>query len=89
MESGQKPFASPRFLPDGRHFLVSIVDDPALYLASLDTSGTRKLMEDGASAVYAAGHLFYSRGTRILARPFDARTAGVLWRRSADDGRDR
>ncbi len=70
--SGQKAFASPRFLPDGRHFLVSVVDDPALYLASLDTPGTRKLMEDGSSAVYAAGHLFYSRGTRILARPFDA-----------------
>ena len=29
-------------------------------------------MEDGSSAVYAAGHLFYSRGTGVFARPFDA-----------------
>ncbi len=28
-------------------------------------------MEDGADAEYAAGHLFYSRATRLFARPFD------------------
>ena len=48
------------------------MDDPAFYVASLDTPGTRKLMDDGSSAVYAAGHLFYPRGTGIFARPFDA-----------------
>ena len=68
---GQKPYASPKFLPDGRHFLVTVVDDPALYVASLDAPDTRKLLEDGASAGYAAGHLFYSRGTGLFARPFD------------------
>jgi len=70
-KSGQKPYASPKFLPDGRHFLVTVVDDPALYVASLDAPGTRKLLEDGASAGYAEGHLFYSRGTGLFARPFD------------------
>ena len=60
---GQRRFAFPRFLPDGRHFLVTVVDDPAVYVASLDTPGLRKVMDDGASAVYAAGHLFYSRGS--------------------------
>jgi eukaryotic-like serine/threonine-protein kinase len=70
---GQKHFVFPRFLPDGRHFLVSVVDDPALYVASLDAVGTRKIIEDGASAVYAAGHLFYSRGAGVFARPFDPR----------------
>ena len=60
------------FFPDGRHFLVTVVDDPALYVASLDAPGMRKVMDEGASAVYAAGHLFYSRGTGVFARPFDA-----------------
>jgi eukaryotic-like serine/threonine-protein kinase len=71
-QPGQKPFTAPRFLPDGRHFLISVLDDPALYVASLDGPGTRKLMEDGSSAVYAAGHLLYSRGTGVFARQFDA-----------------
>jgi eukaryotic-like serine/threonine-protein kinase len=64
-------FASPRFLPDGRRFLVTVVADPALYVASLDAPGLQKIMEDGAPAEYAAGHLFYSRATGIFARPFD------------------
>jgi hypothetical protein len=38
---GQKAFAAPKFLPDGRHFLVMRVDDPAVYVASVDVPGTR------------------------------------------------
>jgi Tol biopolymer transport system component len=76
-QPGQKSFTAPRFLPDGRHFLVSVVEDPALYVAALDTSGVRKVMEDGSSAVYAAGYLLYSRGTAVLARPFDAQRLEV------------
>ena len=68
---GQSSFASPKFLPDGRHFLVTVVGDPALYVASLETTHTRKIMEDGSSAVYAAGHLLYSRGGGVFARDFD------------------
>jgi eukaryotic-like serine/threonine-protein kinase len=74
---GRKPFTAPRFLPDGRHFLVSVVDDPALYVAALDASGVRKLIEDGSSAVYAAGYLYYDRGTAVFARPFDAQRLEV------------
>ena len=43
-----------------------------MYVASLDAPGTRKVMDDGAPAVYAAGHLFYSRRAGVFARPFDA-----------------
>ena len=50
----------------------SVVDDPAVYVASVDVPGTRKILDDAASAAYAAGHLFYSRGTALFARPFDA-----------------
>lgn len=70
--AGQRAFGWPRFLPDGRRFLVTQVDDPALYVASLDTSGTIKLPQDGAQAVYAAGHLLFFRGVGAYARPFDA-----------------
>jgi eukaryotic-like serine/threonine-protein kinase len=70
-EPGQTRFESPQFLPDGRRFLVTVVGDPTLYVASLDAPGTRKVMEDGARALYAARHLFYSRGTGLIARPFD------------------
>jgi eukaryotic-like serine/threonine-protein kinase len=69
---GQKAFVAPKFLPDGRHFLVKRVDDPAVYVASVDVPGTRKILDDASSVTYSAGHLFYSRGTTLFARPFDA-----------------
>ena len=68
----QGDFMSPRFLPDGRHFMVNSVADPAVYLASVDAPGTRKILDDASSAAYAAGHVFYSRGAGLFARPFDA-----------------
>ena len=43
-----------------------------MYVGSLDEPNTRKLMEDGASPRYADGYLFYSRGTTLFARQFDA-----------------
>jgi Tol biopolymer transport system component len=69
---GQASFTSPRFLPDGRHFLVNMVGDPATYLASIDSPGIRKILDDALSAAYGAGHLVYSRGEALFARPFDA-----------------
>ena len=69
---GERQFVSPRFLPDGRHFIVNVKGDSALYLASIAAPGTRKILDDASSAAYGAGHLFYSRGTGLFARPFDA-----------------
>jgi eukaryotic-like serine/threonine-protein kinase len=66
-----KSFEFPRLLPDGRHFIVNVSEDPALYLASLDGPGTRKILEDALSVACAAGHLFYARGASLYARPFD------------------
>jgi dipeptidyl aminopeptidase/acylaminoacyl peptidase len=59
-------------LPDGRHFLVSKRDDPALYVASLDGTGIQSLNEEGSRPVYAAQHLLFFRGANVFARPFDA-----------------
>ena len=69
--AAQKDFAVPSYLPDGRHFTVSIAGDPAVYVASVDGTGMRKILDDGSSAFYAAGYLFYARGASLFARPFD------------------
>jgi len=76
-KAGQRTFESPNILPDGRHFLVSGVEDRAVYIASLDVPGLQKIMEDGAPAAYAAGHLYYSRGTGVFVRPFDPRRLAI------------
>ena len=71
-KAGESAFVWPRFLPDGRHFLVSKIGDPAVYVASLDAVGIRQVAEEGSRAVYAAGQLVYFRGASVFARPFDA-----------------
>jgi eukaryotic-like serine/threonine-protein kinase len=68
----RKIFTRPKLLPDGRHFLLTAPGETGIYVASLDEPNTRKLMEDGASPRYANGYLFYSRGTTLFARQFDA-----------------
>ena len=37
------------------------------------SQGTRQILDDASSVAYSAGHLFYSRGTTLFARPFDAK----------------
>ena len=87
--AGKRAFESPRFLPDGRRFLVTEVGDPASYLASLDAPGLQKLPQDGSRCIYAAGHLLFFRGASAYARRFNpARVeftgAEVLLAESAD-----
>ena len=67
-----KAFWAPRFLPDGRQLLLAGFDVPGVYLASLDSSQVRRILEDGGPATFAAGHLFYSRGMSLFARSFDS-----------------
>jgi eukaryotic-like serine/threonine-protein kinase len=71
-KAGESAFVWPRFLPDGRHFVVSKISDPALYVASLDAVGMQQVAEEGSRALYAAGHLVFFRGPSVFARPFDA-----------------
>ena len=69
--SGKPAFESPRFLPDGRRFLVTEVGERASYLASLDAPGLQKLPQDGSRCIYAAGHLLFFRGAGAYARRFN------------------
>lgn len=66
---------TPRFLPDGRHFLYSATGSPetrGVHVAALDESDSRRLLDIDSPAAYTAGHLFYLLQDTLVARPFDA-----------------
>jgi serine/threonine protein kinase len=69
-------WGTPKFLPDGQHFLYwAGSGDPALagtYLASLDGKERRLLVKDDATAVYASGFLLDVRGGALMAQSFDS-----------------
>jgi eukaryotic-like serine/threonine-protein kinase len=72
----------PVFLPDGDHFfhVVGGSDErQGLYVSSLATSASRRLLPDRTSAVFAPGtsepsrgQLLFVREDRLLAQPFDS-----------------
>jgi serine/threonine protein kinase len=78
--AGDVQHAHPFFLPDGQHFLYSVVgnratgatDPHAVFLGSL-TPGEPPLqvLDRGTNAKFANGHLLYARGGKLLAKPFD------------------
>jgi Tol biopolymer transport system component len=66
----------PSFLPDGQHVIYLAVrgDVRELRVASLDSADTVSLGPADASAVYADGHLLFSRDGSLMARPFNSTT---------------
>ena len=69
----------PWFLPDGRHFLYTALNEETrladtLMLGSLDSPETRRLVATTSSGMYASGHLLFRRSTTLLAQPFDPDT---------------
>jgi Tol biopolymer transport system component len=73
LDTDQSGHVSPRFLPDGRHFLYFVIGKPeaaGVYVDSIDRSSPRRLAAD-SSAMYASGHLIFVRRGTVLARPFD------------------
>jgi Tol biopolymer transport system component len=74
--------SSPQFLPDGRHFLYFVqsgrTENRGIYLGSLDSRESRRLLSTERNAVYAGppsgrGHLLFMHGTSLMAQPFDGR----------------
>jgi serine/threonine protein kinase len=67
----------PFFLPDGEHFLFSLLEleakDPKtdVYLGSLGKFTPEKILGDAAHAVYRSGYLFFLRQGILMAQPFD------------------
>ncbi len=69
--------AWPGFLPDGRHFLYSVVsadpDSAGVFVSDLGTTTPQRLIDVMSSCVYAApGFLVYARFATLYAQPFDA-----------------
>ena len=73
---GEVAHQTPSFLPDGRHFLFSVVTagqrSGTTFVGSLDAPDRMQLLDTGAGAVYAApGYLLFVRDGAIVARRFD------------------
>jgi Tol biopolymer transport system component len=70
-----KVFVKPRFLPDGKHFLIaSDSRDPAArgtYFASLDGRESRLVVGGNLLAIYASGFLLYVKGNTLMAQAFE------------------
>jgi Tol biopolymer transport system component/predicted Ser/Thr protein kinase len=69
--------AWPYFLPDGKHFLYSIIasnsERSGIYVGSLDSKDTKLILKAHSSALYAPpGYLLFNRAGTLLAQPFDA-----------------
>ncbi len=86
--AGPIAHASPRFLPDGRHFIyLRLSQEPdvnGLYVGTLDADpdaqDPTRLLATPRSVAYApspasagAGHLLFMEDRRLLAQPFDDR----------------
>jgi eukaryotic-like serine/threonine-protein kinase len=76
LEPGQNDHRAPFILPDGQHFLYYSRGSPlvrGVWVARLDGSEPRRLLDADAAGVYAAsGHLLFVRSGELLAQPFDA-----------------
>ena len=72
-ETGQR---YPEFLPDGRHFLyMSRGTSTAIYLGSVDSKETKKLVDTNFRAVFVPpGYLLYINNGALLAQAFDPKS---------------
>src|SRR5207244_2082794 len=70
---------SPVFLADGRRFLYSRQSgsEPGIYLSSLDSRDTRRLVRYGGTVQISQGSIVYSRGGTVVAQPFDAQNGSL------------
>ena len=66
--------SAPFFLPDGRRFLYSVGsgDGGAIYVGSVDSRETRKLLDGAVLPTYANGFLVFGRNNTVMAQRFNA-----------------
>jgi Tol biopolymer transport system component len=79
---GEYQHGWPQFLPDGRRFLYvvrsNVEEQAGVYLGSLDSKTTARLMPAYSRIVYApSGHLLYVRHGTLMAQLFDARAGRI------------
>jgi len=79
LTAGQTGHVFPSFLPDGHHVLyyanASSPEIAGVYVASLDTGDTKRLVDASSGGLYAAsaGDLLFVRDGTLLAQSFDAK----------------
>ena len=77
-------YRNPSFLPDGRHFLYSVIgngDRSGVYVGSLDGSIKKRIVPVLTSAVYAPpGYVLFVNGDTLTAQGFDAERLEVTGR---------
>lgn len=69
--------AWPYFLPDGKHFLYTMIasnpENSGIYVGSLDSKDTKLILKAHSSGLYAPqGYLLFDHAGTLLAQPFDA-----------------
>jgi DNA-binding winged helix-turn-helix (wHTH) protein/Tol biopolymer transport system component len=68
--------AWPQFLPDGRRFVYQVISpDTAragVYVGSLDSRGSVRLLDRASAAAYVPGFLLYLQHDMLMVEPFDA-----------------
>jgi serine/threonine protein kinase len=78
----QASYRSPSFLPDNKHFLLFVIankiPESGVYLGSLDSTETRKLVSSESGGVFAGGNLFYIRESNLRYQPFDIKQFKVI-----------
>ena len=72
----------PLFLPDGHHFIflnfrpgapnLGVNESNGIYLGSLDSNQTVRLMNSDSGARYVDGYITFVRDTNLMAQKFDA-----------------
>ena len=74
LEATEATHQRPQFLPDGQHFLYHSpnLNPPALFVAQLDGSEKRRLLDADTAAVYlSSGYLVFVRQGTLYAQGFD------------------
>jgi Tol biopolymer transport system component len=75
LQQGQNDHRAPLILPDGQHMLYYSRGSQqvrGVWVARIDGTESKRLLDADAAAVYASGHLLFVRQNELFAQPFDA-----------------
>ena len=75
LQPGQNDHRAPVILPDGQHMLYysrGSAQVRGVWVARIDGTEPKRLLDADAAAAYASGHLLFVRQNELFAQPFDA-----------------
>ena len=79
LQAGDTYESYPSFLPDGDHFLYEAGNNSGsrIEMASLSSGSSKQLLTNAHRPSYAGGYLFFLRGSKVFAQPFNP-GSGIL-----------